>query len=1143
MVECEAMKPSGSRIVDQRIVRRVIKHQLKISGFGLRIPHDHCVAVRAEVLRKLASPQELGMEELPTSVVLLAREEILSSRDQWRHEFHGKIHLALEEKRHTGVLSDVVVRARIHAIGQIEFDEIRRVLGQEDLILARQQDAAVYVEFAATYLEYRYFEPGSISQLFPTICEYKHILQTLLLDLDPEGLLESSRPPEESAITLQPLEKGLGEDCQIESHSPSFSAPGGVERLQLAARASLAESQGNLVRAAICNARLSLGSKNNIKYLQLIEALAQRIVAALGQGEGTLARWVGVLTPLVETAASSGRMALGVEARLLLDLQKACVAHEEVRRTIDVVGWASSLGRRAVVRELPVACRVNVVRHLRAAQQRAGGVRVESEKRRCLVAELVEAQHLADKRLREDLGPRIRRVLESVGLKPSNVPERVALRKLVDELLDQAAQRGFFTFSFLRDCISRSQLKLPNLSGPGEWWRGDVLLQADVQLEIELDGVYRGGEVYMRALQRGSSLFFGTPIGQVLTLHLLLPVLAAFVLLEGLQHLVGPLSRWIFHIHHLRLVKPWSLLIFALFLYGMIHSERFRFHVWNAALVSGRAVRSVFIDFPRWLVHLDWIQMFLQSAPVRALWGFLLKPMLVVSPLYILLPDRFSPRQELQICGPVFVLLTLVLNTSIGVAFQEHLAAGMTKGWRYLNRQIFPGILAFFSELSHRMVEGFDQLLYAVDERLRFHQGDSRLIFWIKGGIGTLWFFVTYFLRIGINVLFEPQVNPIKHFPVVTVSHKIFLPMTPSLASVFEQVGLSRAEAMSAAVPIITLLPGVVGFLVWELKGNWYLYASNRSAKLRPVLVGHHGEAIGALLKIGFHSGTIPKLFAKMRRAIRQGSEKAGKYREQLRDVEHAVERFVHRELIVLLEESKTWSESVSISKIELGSNRIRIHLHCQSVSAVPAVIHLEEQSGWLVASVAQQGWIDRLGPQQRELLEAALAGFYRLAGVELCREQIEAQLAEGVLYDIAQEGLVVWPRGGDQQEVIYPLLDKPKLSQKIGKSRTNSVPELDGDRLLLMRQPISWATWLTSWKSPMVISNSLTSLRRAPLLLGPRGQEGGILGWISRISSSVGPATEPIKSPISALVPDKRPNAISHFRSISAPAVTVPMI
>ena len=73
----------------------------------------------------------------------------------------------------------------------------------------------------------------------------------------------------------------------------------------------------------------------------------------------------------------------------------------------------------------------------------------------------------------------------------------------------------------LRDAISRNDLKLPDLSEPRDFLRGDELLRADRKLALALDGVYRRGEFYLRWMQRLSSLAFGTRIGleMIITAH------------------------------------------------------------------------------------------------------------------------------------------------------------------------------------------------------------------------------------------------------------------------------------------------------------------------------------------------------------------------------------------------------------------------------------------------------------------------------------------------------------------------------------------------------------------------------------------------------------------------------------------------
>ena len=143
------------------------------------------------------------------------------------------------------------------------------------------------------------------------------------------------------------------------------------------------------------------------------------------------------------------------------------------------------------------------------------------------------------------------------------------------------------------------------------------------------------------------------------------------------------------------------------------------------------------------------------------------------------------------------------------------------------------------------------------DEWLRFRVGQGRLTFGAKALLGVGWFFVVYAIRFVVTLLIEPQVNPVKHFPVVTVSHKIILPMSPQLLAILRTVVPHAAEGITGVT--VLLLPGIFGFLVWELKENWRLYEANRRPDLEPVVVGHHGETMARLLRPGFHSGDDPQ--------------------------------------------------------------------------------------------------------------------------------------------------------------------------------------------------------------------------------------------------------------------------------------------
>ena len=99
----------------------------------------------------------------------------------------------------------------------------------------------------------------------------------------------------------------------------------------------------------------------------------------------------------------------------------------------------------------------------------------------------------------------------------------------------------------------------------------------------------------------------------------------------------------------------------------------------------------------------------------------------------------------------------------------------IVQGWHRFGLRLIIGLFWFFVDVFRRIVETVERLMYSVDEWLRFRSGESRRWLAAKAVMGALWFFVAYVLRFAVNVLMEPQINPIKHFPVVTVGHKLLL--------------------------------------------------------------------------------------------------------------------------------------------------------------------------------------------------------------------------------------------------------------------------------------------------------------------------------------------------------------------------------
>ena len=200
-----------------------------------------------------------------------------------------------------------------------------------------------------------------------------------------------------------------------------------------------------------------------------------------------------------------------------------------------------------------------------------------------------------------------------------------------------------------------------------------------------------------------------------------------------------------------------------------------------------------------------------------------------------------------------------------------------------------------------------------------------------KAGLGLLWFFVAYVLRFAVNVLIEPQINPIKHFPVVTVGHKLLLRLLQTVCRSARSRRWGSAHGLGRRRrTIIWCIPGIFGFLVWELKENWRLYAANRRRNLRPVKIGLHGETMGRLLRPGFHSGTLPKRYAKLRRAERHaragGNWRAGAQAPAgpARASRLSIRRCVEREFLELFAESKCWQAPPRDARHDLAGHELR---------------------------------------------------------------------------------------------------------------------------------------------------------------------------------------------------------------------------
>jgi hypothetical protein len=652
----------------------------------------------------------------------------------------------------------------------------------------------------------------------------------------------------------------------------------------------------------------------------LCEGLGGRLRETLLLDESGSADWNAALAALLPHTASA---TWTPAAKALYELQKMALDLAGPQYAVAPFEWLRSFGKRSLKQPLDKARDIIRLRHLAKAERHLARVSLDAPARGAWERLLGRERHAAEDRIRATLAPILRDALDRAGLGAGGHVETVARDKLIAELIHVVCERGFFRLADLRDAIARNKLKLADLDGVREIAAGDELLRADKLLGQELFGIYQRGEIYLRGIQRMSAAGFGTPIGRAVTLFLLLPFGGAFLALEFLQHVVhgaaglGAAVGLLSEGHHPHLVHWWTLAPLGLFFLGLVNSREFRAAVGRFLGQLGSGIVTVFVTLPRALWRSRVVRYALDSRVVRYFWRTVALPLAlgaIAALATILYSDPVSPGLAAGIGALAFAASFIAIHSPPGRLLYETLAEAALDTGRFLWASLIPGLVSWFVWAFREVADAVERLLYAADEALRFREGQSKEMLWLKVAVGVVWFPIAYVTRFVFYLLVEPQVNPVKHFPVVTVSHKVIWPMVPQLS---RWTGLSPWTMGT----IVNAIPGIFGFIAWELKENWRLYAANRPERLRPVPIGHHGETMRGLLRPGFHSGTVPKLYRKLRALHDAAEPDARRFQHlhhELHHVEIAVRRQVEWELLALLNDPAIHLESVA-----LGCRRI----------------------------------------------------------------------------------------------------------------------------------------------------------------------------------------------------------------------------
>lgn len=1285
-------------LVEPRVIRRIIRELHGFARLSTNIPHTDVLVVDERDIRVLAHPDEFGLDDfgqLPDLCILVAQPEEyeLESRPweqlrelTWSRLFHGCIDLTLRLHIANGTLSRTVVQECIDRIGQVEFDEAHAVLRSELRVVNTASRVEAWCEFVAIYLQLSKFTPDLLTVWFPSLDQSPSVVDVITQYVDHEKLFQQTRPAEAELPDTTPAamqdEKRLAWERRGWAEGGS-QQPSARKYTRLLRKRERWEERGNRVAAAVCamnaaDAAVSEEDQQSARDIarEDIHRLVDRLQAALNFQASELDDWKQALWELLK---NSTRGFWNSDKRLLYDLQKVCLDHERTVYQVDLVKWIVSRGKRPLRRPLANLREVMMAKHLASCASRLAYVRLSGSERERLAHLLHSAAKLAEDQMRQRMRSAVRETIVEVGLKPGSVPEQVAFDKMVEESLDCIVERGYLTMGYLRDAISRNDLKLPDLTDNADLIRGDHLLRTDDRLDETLDGVYRRGEFYLRWLQIVSSLFFGKASGRFLTLFLAIPFGGAIIVVVGCHHLVGVLTDSIQNPTHARPEagvhleadegdadgsnepsgqeadegsevldnedgeaadgqftgpgaaegapdsdertpdsdagreqglpgdgansdertdppettksqpaasvdsdadeKPpdsdstvaaedattteseepgnrnedtsaseisndaadssavggdeastsepttgdsadpastetkavdviaseeltveerttevvqkeihpaytWigeqtvSLTIFFGFLLmALIHLPRFREVCWNLVRYGWNILRAVIYDFPVRILRLPFVRRLWRSRWFTRIRRSVISPFLVAWVGCRLLPGLLDRAQPWPLVWTIALLLSLAVNSRLGRDAEELAGEWLANAWHELRARFLVAIFEWVMDFFKWLLNVIERFIYAVDEWLRFHSGETMPTLVAKAFLGVIWSFVSFLIRIYVNLLIEPTLHPVKHFPVVTVAHKIFLPFILIIQDAMLEVltpyfGLALAGAITWFN--ILFLPGIFGFLVWELKENWRLYATNRVPHLTPVIIGSHGEGGARLLKPGFYSGTLPKLFGRLRNLERKEpsfhrfSERRA-YREALEHIERDIRRFVERDLIRLLHYCPVWSNAnLKCDRIHVASNSFQVEISCHESAGGSVCLLFQEQSGWLVATVSKFGFLASATPEQIHSFETALRGFYAKAQVDLVREQMERHLIGPHPYDVCAEGLRIWPERQFDRQVTCDLHRRHQIRPwPQGLAASYGLQPASRELIVFAESKVMWSEWQQLWETP----------------------------------------------------------------------------
>lgn len=605
---------------------------------------------------------------------------------------------------------------------------------------------------------------------------------------------------------------------------------------------------------------------------------------------------------------------------LLNHLQRALFTGEATYYRLNLRGWLATGRVRQV---LPFQGILKELRALDSARRLVEELSWPAPDLDRLTHPIAVTAARLQRQLHRQIAPLVQQALDRAGFLSTTARERIAMQQLADGLTGLVLTRWQLRFSDVRDLLARDSLGLPDAT-LRDLLRGDLLSRFDQAAVLALPGVYRRGEPYVKGLQRLGAPLFGTGAGRLILRLVLGPWLVAYlglVMLSVVWDLLAtdsPPPAWT----DPALVLPLATLISLMA--GTRIGRRLARSLWLGLtwtwyyllgpgllrLLRHIRLRVRYWGPTAWVLELRLVRVFLDRLLAPLITG--LVPVLpFVVPLLLVTPEELEASLWINLTAAAFVVGTLLRDTPAGRLWLDNLISGWQRFWSRLRHEgladLAAAVMGFFSAQTRRLTEGLHRVRGLLDRRLHEPWPEALL----KTLTVPIWAVIEALIQFYAVVLVEPQTNPIKHFPVVTVGHKLMLPLLPAITH-WSTTLLSPFLPTTVLLPLVALtvflLPGLFGFLFWELKENWKLYAANRVIPVPPARLGDHGDTVRDLMRRGFHGGTLPKSFDRLRlvleRQVRSGTPNPRELRQVARTLEGvsaALTHFVTQDLALPL--------------------------------------------------------------------------------------------------------------------------------------------------------------------------------------------------------------------------------------------------